>query len=280
MIEFGNTLRSAREAKGYTPSQIADMTHLKISVVEGLENEDFSMIAAPIYGRGFVKLYCEAVGIDPKPLVAEYMAIINGDREISIRERPTVETPAPQAAIPPPAPSIPTPPPPPPNPTPAAPLPEPDLFHQDVPVPPPAPVAPVPPPEPAAPVPPPPVLNLEPAPEARQPQALSRYAATVSERTVASGFPTINLRIVILAALAIALLVAFIFAIRSLYHATTSDAATPEPAAVAVTAPATETEAATKTETAAKTEAAATMTAATAPVERTQLQNIPPLYID
>ena len=268
MIEFGNTLRSAREAKGYTPSQIADMTHLKISIVEGLENEDFSMIAAPIYGRGFVKLYCEAVGIDPKPLVAEYMAIINGDREIAIKERPTAEASVPEAAVPPP------PPPKPPVMAPAAPLPEPDLFHQDVPVPPPAPVAPVPPPEPAAPVPPPSFPNLEPAPEARQPQALSRYAATVSERPVASGFPTINLRIVILAALAIALLVAFIFAIRSLYHATTSDAATPEPAAVAVTAPATE------TETAAKTEAAATMTAATAPVERTQLQNIPPLYID
>ena len=264
MIEFGNTLRSAREAKGYTPSQIADITHLKISVVEGLENEDFSMIAAPIYGRGFIKLYCEAVGIDPKPLVAEYMAIINGDREIPIRERPTVETPAPEAAVPPPPqPPIPTAKPP--VAAPAAPLPEPDLFHQDAPVPPPAPVAPVPPP--SAPI-------LEPPPEPRQPQTISRYAATVSERPVASGFPTINLRIVILAALALALLVAFVFAIRSLYHATTSDAAAPEPAAVAVTAPAT------GTETAAKTEAAATMTAATAPVERTQLQNIPPLYID
>ena len=63
MIEFGKTLRSAREAKGYTASQVAEMTHIKPSVLDGLENEDFSMIAAPIYGRGFVKLYCEAVGL-------------------------------------------------------------------------------------------------------------------------------------------------------------------------------------------------------------------------
>ena len=48
MIEFGKTLRVARETKGYTVSQLAEMTHLKSSVVEGLENEDFSMIAAPI----------------------------------------------------------------------------------------------------------------------------------------------------------------------------------------------------------------------------------------
>ena len=87
MIEFGKTLREAREAKGYTITQIADATRMMSSIVEGLENEDFSRIAAPIYGRGFVKLYCEAVGLDPKPLVAEFTEIFNGNREPSIRER-------------------------------------------------------------------------------------------------------------------------------------------------------------------------------------------------
>lgn len=96
MIEFGKTLKDAREAKGYTISQIADMTRMMSSIVEGLENEDFSRIAAPIYGRGFVKLYCEAVGLDPKPLVAEFMEIFNGNREPSIRER---QTPAGQSGV-------------------------------------------------------------------------------------------------------------------------------------------------------------------------------------
>ena len=103
---FGQILREARETKGYTVSQLAEMTHLKSSVVEGLENEDFSMIAAPIYGRGFVKLYCEAVGLDPKPLVAEFMEILNGNREPRIKERPAaapVESAAPAAPEPPPA---------------------------------------------------------------------------------------------------------------------------------------------------------------------------------
>lgn len=96
MIEFGKTLKDAREAKGYSISQIADMTRMMSSIVEGLENEDFSRIAAPIYGRGFVKLYCEAVGLDPKPLVAEFMEIFNGNREPSIRER---QTPAGQSGV-------------------------------------------------------------------------------------------------------------------------------------------------------------------------------------
>lgn len=87
MIEFGKTLRDAREAKGYTIAQIAEMTNVMPSILERLENEDFSKIVAPIYGRGFVKLYCESVGIDPKPMIAEFMEIFNGNREPTIRER-------------------------------------------------------------------------------------------------------------------------------------------------------------------------------------------------
>jgi cytoskeletal protein RodZ len=87
MIEFGKTLRAAREAKGYTISQLAEMTRMIHQVVEDLENENFSRIAAPIYGRGFVKLYCEAVGIDQTALIAEFMAIYNGKRELGIKER-------------------------------------------------------------------------------------------------------------------------------------------------------------------------------------------------
>ena len=87
MIEFGKTLRTAREAKGLTTAQVAESTHMMIQIVEGLENEDFSRIVAPIYGRGFVKLYCEAVGLDPKDLIAEFMEIYNGNRPATIRVR-------------------------------------------------------------------------------------------------------------------------------------------------------------------------------------------------
>lgn len=107
MIEFGNTLRQAREAKGYTVSQIAEMTHMMTTVVSDLENERFSKIAAPIYGRGFVKLYCEAVGIDPKPLIDQFMVLYNGNGDrnavapsIVAPSRPTPEPlPADEPAI-------------------------------------------------------------------------------------------------------------------------------------------------------------------------------------
>jgi cytoskeletal protein RodZ len=87
MIEFGKTLRLAREAKGYSVSQLAEMTRMIHQTIEDLENENFTRIAAPIYGRGFVKLYCEAVGLDPKPMIAEFMEIFSGNRELGIKER-------------------------------------------------------------------------------------------------------------------------------------------------------------------------------------------------
>ena len=88
MMEFGKSLKQAREAKGLSVAQMVEETHLAPTTITELENEDFSHIAAPIYGRGFVKLYCEAVGLDPKPFVSEFMEIFTGNHDSAIRERP------------------------------------------------------------------------------------------------------------------------------------------------------------------------------------------------
>lgn len=102
-MSFGQILRTAREAKGLTTSELAAQTHLLVQVVEGLENEDFRRIPAPIYGRGFVKLYCETVGLDPKPMQAEFMALYAQGKSTpasTIRPEPppTAKTPEPPPA--------------------------------------------------------------------------------------------------------------------------------------------------------------------------------------
>ena len=87
MIEFGKTLRAAREAKGLSVAQLAEQTHMTPTRVEELENENFTSFPAAIYGRGFVRLYCQAVGLDPKPLADEFTEIFNGNRVVEIKER-------------------------------------------------------------------------------------------------------------------------------------------------------------------------------------------------
>lgn len=104
MIEFGKTLKAAREAKGLTIADIAAQTHMMSSIIADLENEDFSHLPAPIYGRGFVKLYCGTVGLEAEPMIAEFMEIYNGNREPAIRERVVpaapISEPEPQEAEP------------------------------------------------------------------------------------------------------------------------------------------------------------------------------------
>ena len=225
MIEFGKTLRAAREAKGLTTGQIAERTHMMVQTVEGLENENFSKIVAPIYGRGFVKLYCETVGLDPKPMVDAFMAIYS-DRRAANAE-PIPPPPPPPAASKTPQPE--------PEHTPAAPVapeppPKPAELDFGFPPPPPSP-APMPAPAPAA--------RAESAPAPKQP-TLSRYAASIPEDSPEPSFslPYVNWRLVALVAGAFVVLLCVALGIRAIYRATMrapvqETAATPEPQAAA-----------------------------------------------
>lgn len=72
-MALGEKLCNGRLALKQTTSEVAAATHMKVQVVEDLEREDFSRLAAPIYAKGFIKIYAEHVGLDPKPLIEEYV---------------------------------------------------------------------------------------------------------------------------------------------------------------------------------------------------------------
>lgn len=86
-MSLGETFRLAREEKGLTISQVAEATRMMVQIVEDLEREDFRRIAAPIYGRGFIKLYAEHLGLDPEPLTREFMEIFTGSRPPQVVRR-------------------------------------------------------------------------------------------------------------------------------------------------------------------------------------------------
>lgn len=84
---LGETFRLAREEKGQTISQVAEATRMMVQIIEDLERDDFRRIAAPIYGRGFIKLYAEHLGLDPEPLIREFMEIYTGLRPPQVARR-------------------------------------------------------------------------------------------------------------------------------------------------------------------------------------------------
>ncbi|MDD4017092.1 MAG: helix-turn-helix domain-containing protein [Kiritimatiellae bacterium] len=98
-MAFGEILRNARMQRGLTPSDVAENTHLLVQIVEDLEREDFRRVAAPIYGRGFVKLYAELLELDPEPLIREFMDLYAGARAPVVRTKKAEvpDEPAPEA---------------------------------------------------------------------------------------------------------------------------------------------------------------------------------------
>ena len=216
MIEFGRTLREAREAKGYTVSQLADKTRIMHQIIEDMEEDRFTRIAAPIYGRGFVKLYCEAVGLDPKPLIAEYMALQSG-KSPAAKKQPA-PTPVAKASPPPPPP----PPPPaekaPPPPTPS--VPEPVTKETPPPPTPPPPVAKAPPPPP----PPPP----QPVAKARTQPPMRRLSKPPAPGNAIGYGRAIRIAVVVL--VAAALLWALVALAKIIYRATMTAPTQGEPA--------------------------------------------------
>lgn len=120
-MALGKILRDAREQQGFSVAQVAESTHMMVQIVEELEREDFHRIAAPIYGRGFIKLYAEFLSLDAEPLVKEFNTLYSG------AQRPVVATRLPKPAEAPPATEAA------PAPAPAAPPRQPVVPHQAVP---------------------------------------------------------------------------------------------------------------------------------------------------
>jgi transcriptional regulator with XRE-family HTH domain len=94
-MSMGEILKNAREQRGLSQSAVAEATHMKVQIIEDLEQEDFRRIAAPIYGRGFVKLYAEYLDLDPAPLTNDFMDIYAGKRTPVVGRRPVDPAPAP-----------------------------------------------------------------------------------------------------------------------------------------------------------------------------------------
>lgn len=89
-MAFGETLRQKRIEHGWTKEYVAERTHMMVRTIDALETETLKKIPAPIYGRGFIKQYCQLLGIDPQPLVDDYMQAVSGNSRPSSVTRPAV----------------------------------------------------------------------------------------------------------------------------------------------------------------------------------------------
>jgi len=71
---FGSRLRQQRERQQITLSSIAEQTKIKVSLLEGLERDDVSYWPVGIFRRAFIRSYAHAIGLDPGPVLVEFLA--------------------------------------------------------------------------------------------------------------------------------------------------------------------------------------------------------------
>lgn len=74
MATLGQQLKAAREAKRVSESEAGAATKILTRIIVAMEADDFSGMAAPTYAKGFIRLYAGYLGLNPDPLVEEYMA--------------------------------------------------------------------------------------------------------------------------------------------------------------------------------------------------------------
>ncbi len=78
MSTVAEQLRSAREAKSLTVEQVAEMTKIRTDHIRALEEGNFNVFSAPIYIRGSVKNYANALKMDTAALLAALDAELKG----------------------------------------------------------------------------------------------------------------------------------------------------------------------------------------------------------
>jgi cytoskeletal protein RodZ len=69
MSPLGETLRRARLAKGITFEDAERVTRIPRKYLEALEVENYGIMPAPVYARGFLRSYAGYLGLDPQELL-------------------------------------------------------------------------------------------------------------------------------------------------------------------------------------------------------------------
>ncbi len=70
MSSLGERFRIAREARGLTLSEVAEHIRIRSVYLGAIEDENWDVIGAPVYARGFVRTYARFLGIDGEEAIA------------------------------------------------------------------------------------------------------------------------------------------------------------------------------------------------------------------
>jgi cytoskeleton protein RodZ len=68
-VSPGTALAAARIRRGLSLDEIARATRIQRHVLDAVEADDFAALPAMVYVRGFIRLYAQALQLDPEAMV-------------------------------------------------------------------------------------------------------------------------------------------------------------------------------------------------------------------
>ncbi len=85
-MEWGTRLKTRREALGKRLEALAAQTRINRRFLEALEEGEVTRLPDPIVGRGFLRAYAHALGLEERALLAEYDRAIRLAPDASLEE--------------------------------------------------------------------------------------------------------------------------------------------------------------------------------------------------
>ncbi len=88
MFDIGSSLREARLRQNLDFPELEERTKIRPKYLRALEDEQFDILPAPTYVRGFLRSYAEALGLDGQPFIDEYNSRFTvGEDDAPLRAR-------------------------------------------------------------------------------------------------------------------------------------------------------------------------------------------------
>lgn len=65
-------LSQIREQRGYTIEYVASKLHLRVRIIELIENGEFHLLPEPVFIKGYLRAYSKLLGVSPDPFLAVF----------------------------------------------------------------------------------------------------------------------------------------------------------------------------------------------------------------
>lgn len=94
ILSVGQQLKQAREQRGLSVSDVANVQHLRPAVIQAIENGEHERIDSELFLKGYVRTYAVQVGLEPDALIAQLdqeLEPLRLERERALEANPLVD---------------------------------------------------------------------------------------------------------------------------------------------------------------------------------------------